>query len=45
MKGSTNNPNGRPKGKPNKITNELRSMISDFLTNEWELYNRMKVYH
>ena len=26
-KGQTNNPNGRPKGKPNKSTRELRDVI------------------
>lgn len=31
MKGYTNNPNGRPKGSPNKITKELRSFVADLL--------------
>ncbi len=31
MKGHTNNPNGRPKGSPNKITKELRSFVADLL--------------
>lgn len=26
-KGKTNNPNGRPKGKPNKVTGEVREWI------------------
>lgn len=26
-KGTTNNPNGRPKGKPNKVTGEVREWI------------------
>ena len=35
-KGNTNNPAGRPKGKPNKVTKELRERISDFLSGNWE---------
>ena len=31
MKGHTNNPNGRPKGTPNKITAELRVWISEVI--------------
>ena len=27
-KGKTNNPNGRPKGKPNKVTQETRAWLS-----------------
>ena len=27
-KGHTNNPNGRPKGKPNKITQDMRGWLS-----------------
>ena len=27
-KGHTNNPNGRPKGKPNKVTQEVRAWLS-----------------
>ncbi len=34
-KGQTNNPSGRPKGTPNKITANLRSRINDFLTDNW----------
>jgi len=30
-KGTTNNPNGRPKGKPNKTTDELRVMVQNFI--------------
>ena len=35
-KGQTNNPGGRPKGTPNKVTIALRSRINDFLTDNWE---------
>ena len=35
-KGTTNNPNGRPKGKPNKITGDLREMIKNFLYDKYE---------
>jgi hypothetical protein len=35
-KGNTNNPAGRPAGKPNKITSELRDRISNFLKENWE---------
>lgn len=30
-KGKTNNPNGRPKGTPNKITKELRQWITEVI--------------
>ena len=30
-KNRTNNPNGRPKGVPNKTTDELRSVIQSFI--------------
>lgn len=36
MKGHTNNPNGRPKGVANKITADLRQMLNDFVTEEFE---------
>ena len=35
-KGKTNNPNGRPPGKPNKITAELRTRIKSFLDDNFE---------
>lgn len=35
-KGRTNNPAGRAKGTPNKVTTELRSRMSDFLSARWE---------
>lgn len=31
MKGRTNNPNGRPKGIPNKMTTDLRNWINKFI--------------
>ena len=34
QKGQTNNLNGRPKGQPNKLTKELRSVLKDVLFNE-----------
>ena len=33
-KGFTNNPNGRPKGKPNKLTSELRGVLNEVLGKE-----------
>lgn len=36
MKGKTNNPNGRPKGTPNKITTDLRQSIQSFLNANWD---------
>ena len=33
MKGKTNNPNGRPKGKPNKTTEQLRNVFHSFIEN------------
>jgi len=34
-KGTTNNPNGRPKGKPNKVTKALKDRIQIFLEKSW----------
>ena len=34
-KGKTNNPAGRPVGKPNKVTAELRDRIKLFLEKSW----------
>lgn len=31
MKGHTNNPNGRPKGVPNKTTTDLRQWVNNFI--------------
>lgn len=36
MKGYTNNPNGRPKGVPNKITQELRLFIAELVSDNRE---------
>ena len=35
-KKKTNNPNGRPKGTPNRVTTELRVKISEFLEKNFE---------
>ena len=35
MKGKTNNPNGRPKGTPNKTTSEMRSKIQKLVDTNW----------
>jgi len=39
-KGKTNNPNGRPKGKPNRVTGELRDMIKSFLLNRYKDFEK-----
>jgi hypothetical protein len=36
MQGHTNNPNGRPKGVPNRLTKELRSLLKDVIAGEIE---------
>jgi hypothetical protein len=33
MKGKTNNPNGRPKGAPNKVTSTIRNWIVELINN------------
>lgn len=35
-KGQTNNPNGRPGGSKNKCTEEIRELIIDFLSNNFD---------
>jgi hypothetical protein len=37
-KGKTNNPNGRPKGSPNKITTDIRTWIQSLINNNRELF-------
>jgi len=34
-KGKTNNPNGRPKGTPNKSTGEMRAKIQKLIDTTW----------
>ncbi len=36
MKGQTNNPNGRPKGIPNKVNKDLKSRIAQIVENGFE---------
>ena len=36
-KGQTNNPRGRPKGKPNKATTDLRTFINELLQDNLDL--------
>ncbi len=35
-KGQTGNPNGRPKGKPNKVTAEMKEKIHSFVVSNFE---------
>ncbi|GAB6395239.1 MAG: hypothetical protein MdMp024_1551 [Bacteroidales bacterium] len=39
-KGQTGNPNGRPKGSPNKVTADLREWIKDLLEGNREQFTR-----
>lgn len=42
-KGKTNNPNGRPKGKPNKVTSELKAWINKIIDdNKEQVINDLK---
>ena len=36
VKGQTGNPNGRPKGVPNKATTSMREKIGKFCNDNWE---------
>lgn len=40
-KGTTNNPNGRPKGVPNKVTASLREGVDAFVKNKWPEVDRI----
>lgn len=40
-KGQTNNPHGRPKGVPNKMTREIRSSLKDSLLGHIESLDRL----
>ncbi|MBO4597466.1 MAG: hypothetical protein J5676_06265 [Bacteroidaceae bacterium] len=40
MKGHTNNPNGRPKGKPNKITGDLKKFLKTVIDNNQRQINK-----
>lgn len=44
-KGTTNNPNGRPKGVPNKVTANLRAGVDAFVRGKWpevdKIWNRL----
>ena len=35
-KGKTNNPNGRPKGSPNKVTSDVKAFITDIIESNRE---------
>lgn len=39
-KGTTNNPNGRPPGTPNKITTDLKTFVADILEMNREAIKR-----
>lgn len=39
MKGATNNPNGRPKGTPNKITTQVKELLAEALEKGLESFS------
>ena len=39
-KGKTNNPAGRPKGTPNRITGDLRDRLAGFINSQWPTVER-----
>jgi S-adenosylmethionine:tRNA-ribosyltransferase-isomerase (queuine synthetase) len=39
-KGHTNNPNGRPAGRPNKVTTEIKTRIKMFLDDNWQQFEQ-----
>ena len=39
-KGQTNNPNGRPKGQPNKLTAEFKSVVQQIISSNVEQVQR-----
>lgn len=40
IKGKTNNPNGRPKGKPNRITADLREYLKQLLNDNLDQFSK-----
>lgn len=40
VKGKTNNPNGRPKGSPNKVTSTIRGWLVELINNNKERIER-----
>lgn len=40
MKGKTNNPNGRPKGVPNKMTASLRTFVAEIISKNKRQINK-----
>jgi hypothetical protein len=40
IKGQTGNPNGRPKGSPNKVTADLRQLLTGFVKDNYEQFTK-----